>query len=225
MSRLLLVIVGFAIVLGPLAAQQADTPSPSARETKKRGWIELVQNQFQWTRVPIGRAKLAPKDPWRFEQDDTLSCAGIGVHEMFLYTPSGKTRIPPNNIFHVEWRLKKPAGASARIGILTRTALDGLIYHEALFGNKTGGYFVGTTLKDGKNVPVPKNAAAGPKRVLEAGAWNICEITSKDKTLACWANGYVTGEFIYCDVAKGTIGVKVDNANVEFRKMQFLRMR
>jgi hypothetical protein len=35
----------------------------------------------------------------------------------------------------------------------------------------------------------------------------------------------VTGEFIYCDVAKGTIGVKVDNANVEFRKMQFLRMR
>ena len=202
MSRLLLVLVGFAMMLAPLVAQEADTPSPSALETKKKGWLDLIQHQAQWTRVPLGRAKLSPKNPWRFEEDDTLSCAGVGVHEMFLYSPSGKTKIPPNNIFHVEWRLKKPAGATAQTGILTRT-LDGLIYHEALFGNKSGGYFVGTTVKDGKNVPVPKNAAPGPMRVLEAGEWNICEITSKDKTLACWVNGYVTGEFIYCEYAKG----------------------
>ena len=223
MSRWPLLLAGFAMVLGSLAAQEADAPSKSMLETKKKGWIELVQNQGLWTRVPLGRAKLAAKNPWRFEEDDTLSCAGAGVHEMFLYSPAGKTklaaqqRLPRRMATQEAGRHRSPDRHPDGTA-----ALDGLIYHEALFGNKSGGYFVGTTVKDGKNSAIPKAIPAGPTHVLEAGEWNICEITSKDKTLSCWVNGYVTGEFIYCDYAKGQIGVKVDNANVEFRKMQFL---
>jgi hypothetical protein len=224
-GRLLVCFACVAVLLSQAAGQQADERTKSVLETKKgKFWTELVQNQNYWNRVAYpAKSKLAAKNPWKFEDDNILSCAGVGHHEMFLY--DNKFKLPVNGVFHVEFRIKKPAAASATVGVVVRTSSDGSLYHEAQFGNKSGGYFIGKTIKDGKNIAIPKNFLAGPQRTTEAGEWNTVEITAKDKTLSLWINGYVTSEFVFCDVAKGSVGLKVDNANAEFKNLQYMRIR
>src|SRR4051794_25348789 len=180
-----LVVAG---ALTPHAASQDDKPMKSALELGAKGWEDLPVDIKSWKRVPgQPNGKLSSFNPWSFNKDGALRFDGVGLQESLLLSPGPKT----NGIFHAEWRFKRaPAKGAASGGLLVRTSLKGDVWHQALAGNKAGGFFIGQTTNDGKPAKVPNNKAAGPTRVRAAGEWNVYEVTFKDKTLSLFANGF-----------------------------------
>jgi hypothetical protein len=222
MCRPLVAVVFAAGLILSAAHSQDDMPMKSALETSKKGWKSLPTTLDEWRRVPgqVG-AKLSSKNPWSFDKDGTLNFNGA-LQEMLLLYPGLKT----DGIFHAEWRFKKPpAPGAASSGLVVRASLKGDVWHQALAGNKAGGFFIGQTLHDGKPAKVPPNKLKGPSRVLAAGEWNVYEVTFKDKTLSLFANGYTAADWLFCDVPKGYVGFKGDGAPMEFRNIQFKTLR
>src|SRR5262245_41224273 len=163
----------------------------SALESDPAGWSELLpaSDLKGWKRVSIPPgSKLAAKNPWSVSSDGkTLTCDGVGVHEMLLWDKEMS-----DGIFHVEWRFKKLDDKKGyNSGVYVRNSADGASWHQAQVGSKNVGYLFGDTLVDGvkKRVRIDDKA---PQRGKEAGEWNIYEITCKGKTISLWVNGAVT---------------------------------
>ena len=174
-----------ACAAGRVARRQAD--EVGAR-VEHQGLGRSALDIKSWKRVPgQPNGKLSSFNPWSFNKDGTLHFDGVGLQENLLLSPGPKT----NGIFHAEWRFKRaPAKGAASGGLLVRTSLKGDVWHQALAGNKAGGFFIGQTTNDGKPAKIPNNKTAGPTGVLAAGEWNVYEVTFKDKTLSLFANGY-----------------------------------
>jgi hypothetical protein len=226
MRRLLpfLALVAIGLAAPSIHSQDdKDKPMKSALQTSPKGWEDLPKDFDKWRRVPAQpKAKLIPKSPWFFDTEGGLHFTGVGVQELLLLYPGLKT----NGIFHAEWRYKQaPAKGSATGGLLVRTSLKGDVWHQALAGNKAGGFFIGVTNNDGKVAKVPANKLPGPSRVLAAPEWNVYEITFKDKTLSLFANGFTAADWLFCDVPKGYIGFKGDGAPIEFKNLKFKKLR
>lgn len=224
MTRFLVLAFGVACcMITTRAHSQDDKPMKSALETSAKGWEDLPVDMKSWKRVPgQPNGKLSSSNPWSFKKGGTLDFDGVGLQENLLLFPGPKT----NGIFHAEWRFKRaPAKGAASGGLLVRTSVKGDIWHQALAGNKAGGFFIGQTTNDGKPAKVPNNKTAGPTRVRAAGEWNVYEVTFKDKTLSLFANGYNAADWPLCDVPKGYIGVKGDGAPIEFKNLKFKKLR
>ena len=221
MRRLaLFAVLTVATLALPAARSQDDKPMKSALETSKAKWEDLPLVEKDWKRLPaIAKGKLAGKDPWKFDKDG-IDFAG-GGQEMLVYE-----KLLTNGILHVEWRYPKTAPKGTSLGgLVVRTGKEGETWHQALAGNKAGGYFTGITTIDGKPAKVPSGKQPGPTRVKDAGEWNVYEVTFKDKTLSLFANGYIAAEWPLCQVEKGYVGLRGEGVPIEFKMLKFKRIR
>ncbi len=220
------VFFGLTVLCGPalnLAAGQTKE-SKSALESDPAGWVDLLANGLQdWKRVPIPvGGKLNKKNAWSIAADGkTLSCDGVGVHEMLLFDKESG-----DGIFHVEWRFQKLEGKKGyNSGVYVRSSADGKVWHQAQVGSKNVGFFFGQTLKDGKLVNIPGNRQPGPQRGQEAGVWNTFEITAKGKTITLWVNGAVTAVWDSCEVPRGYFGLEAEGYLIEFKNIKFKELK
>ena len=199
---------------------------PSALETSKEGWIDLVAKAGPelkgWTRIPIPAppaGKLNPKSQWSVDaKTGNLVCEGNLGHEWLRWDDE-----VADSIYHVEFRYTAVEGKKGyNSGVYARNSSDGTIWHQAQIGSGSGGYLFGESepRKDGKLTRF--NIANKPKesRVKPAGEWNTLEITCKGKTMSLWVNGAVTAVFDHCEVAKGHVGVEAEGYRIEFRNVK-----
>ncbi len=191
-----------------------------ALESDPSGWVDLLPDEsFKgWTRVAIPPDRvLDPISQWRVDTAHrTVLCEGNRGHEWLRYN-----RELANFLFHVEWRFTKlEAGKGYNSGVYVRNSSDGVIWHQAQVGSRSGGYLFGNTWV--KGVPQRFNLRPQTKenRVQEAGEWNTYELRCEGRTITLWVNGAVTSELTDCEVPKGYLGLEAEGYRIEFRNLK-----
>jgi hypothetical protein len=205
-----LVLAGFA---------RAEEPSKSALETDPEGWIDILPaaDLSDWSRVPVPPTAPLGEEQWHLDETGKiLVCDGDGGHDMLLCN-----REFGDAIFHFEFRYTQEEGKTGyNSGAYVRNSENGDIWHQAQFGDASGGYLFGQTPgPDGgkKSFSTSKEVTDG--RVKPVGEWNTLEITAQGETLTLWVNGAVTCAFEGCGKPKGLVGVEGEGYRIEFRNL------
>lgn len=201
----------------PAAPARGSDPSTFSGE----GWTNLLQDPRleDWQRVPlpVGRPPAA-RSQWSCDPaTGYLMCTAVSDEMLLHRTPRG------NGVLRVEWRFpggqSKPSG-----GIMVRTKPD----HSAWFQSDLSVRGAGTLLggvagKDG----AAKRITIGSRRanVFRTGdEWNVTEITCVGTRLILHLNGVVVADWNECNVAEALIGIKVEGAPIECRRILFKPM-
>jgi hypothetical protein len=203
----------------------AAEPTPSAFKANAKGWKDIMPSADLkgWTRVPVPPGAPLGKEQWRVEEDGkVLVCEGDGGHDMLLCDKEFG-----DAIFHFEFRYTKVEGKSGyNSGGYARNSKDGGIWHQAQFGDATGGYLFGETpAPEGKKKFFQVKGEEKTGRVKPAGEWNEFEITARGNTLTLWVNGAVTSEFKDCKNPKGLVGLEGEGYRIEFRNLKVKKLR
>jgi hypothetical protein len=210
------------VVVGSLAAVES---TPSALEADPSGWENIMPpaDLEGWSRVPVPPGAPLGKQQWHVEESGkVLVCEGDGGHDMLLCD-----REFGDAVFHCEFRYTKTEGkAGYNSGAYVRNSADGGIWHQAQFGDASGGYLFGETPgADGKKQFFTTDKEVTDGRVKPAGEWNTLEMTARGKTLTLWVNGAVTCEFDNCGNPKGLVGVEGEGYRIEFRNLKVKELR
>ena len=208
------------LVAVPVASAAEQGGSRSALESDAQGWQDIMPGAdlAGWYRVPVPRDGKLGRDQWHVDASGRmLVCDGDGGHDMLL-----TKKEYGDAIFHFEFRYTKVEGRSGyNSGAYVRNSQDGDLWHQAQFGDATGGHLFGETrtAEGGKRFfSTEKDVKEG--RVKPAGEWNVMEITARGKTLALWMNGAVTCRFENCGAPQGHIGLEGEGYRIEFRNLK-----
>jgi hypothetical protein len=211
-------------VLGAGGLAGADL-SRSALETDSSGWVDVMPSADLkgWSRVPVPPKARLGQQQWRVvEVGPVLVCEGDGGHDMLLCD-----REFGDAVFHFEFRYTKVEGKTGyNSGAYVRNSKDGVIWHQAQFGDGNGGYLFGETPgAEGKRRFFTTAKVVKEGRVKPAGEWNTLEITARGGTLTLWVNGAVTCEFRDCGHPKGLVGLEGEGYRIEFRNLKVKELR
>lgn len=210
-----------AIILILGAAGPGDVPS--GLEADPSGWSDLLGASSSgldaWTREPIpGGGDLVEDSPWSLDRaTGVLTATAPGPDREWLRMD----QVLLDFALHVEWRIipdpavKEPAG-----GVYFRNSNDAGLWHEARFGDASGGHLAGVTYANQLTRPFDLSAEVKEKRVKPAGEWNSYELTVKGRSVNLWINGAVANEWKGCGVPRGYIGLEVERGKVEFRNLK-----
>lgn len=212
-----------AVFLSGAPVRAAETPS--AWESDPAGWVDILPGDDLkgWHRVPVPPGAPLGRAQWQVTAARTiLLCDGDGGHDMLL-----TDKEYGDAIFHFEFRYTKVDGKSGyNSGAYVRNSKDRAIWHQAQFGDATGGYLFGETPKaDGGKKFFSTDKMLTDKRVKPAGEWNVMEITARGPTLTLWVNGAVTSTFDGCGASKGHLGVEGEGYRIEFRKLMVKELK
>lgn len=215
-------IVG-ASLLCTLLASGAE--SRSKLESNPEGWEDILPTADLkgWSRVPVPPGGQLGRQQWHVDADKKLLiCDGDGGHDMLLLD-----REIGDAVFHFEFRYTKIEGKTGyNSGAYVRNSKDGAIWHQAQFGDASGGYLFGESPQPGgqkKFFTLNKQVTEG--RVKPVGEWNTMEITAQGKVLTLWVNGAVTCQFEDCGSAKGWLGLEGEGFRIEFRNLKVKSLR
>ena len=131
-----------------LLATKAQLPSgPKARvalEADSKGWVDILPpaDLKGWYRVAVPPAGKLGREQWHVDADKKmLVCDGDGGHDMLLFEKEFG-----DAIFHFEFRYVPVEGKTGyNSGAYVRNSRDGAIWHQAQFGDASGGYLFGET--------------------------------------------------------------------------------
>ncbi|MCX6908696.1 MAG: DUF1080 domain-containing protein [Verrucomicrobia bacterium] len=201
------------------------TESKSALETNPQGWADILPpTEFKgWYRVPVPPTGKLGREQWHLDAGKTmLVCDGDGGHDMLL-----TEKEYGDAIFHFEFCYTKVEGKTGyNSGAYVRNSKDGAIWHQAQFGDTTGGFLFGQTpAPDGKKKFFSLAKQVTDKRVKRAWEWNTMEITARGKTLTLWVNGAVTCQFNECAAEKGRLGLEGEGYRIEFRNVKVKQLK
>jgi hypothetical protein len=194
--------------------------TPSALEADPQGWVDVLPpvDLKDWYRAAVPPTDKLGRPQWHVDAEKKLLiCDGDGGHDMLMLEKEFG-----DIIFHFEFRYVPVEGKSGyNSGAYVRNSRDGSIWHQAQFGDATGGYLFGESpAADGKAKFFTLTDAVKDMRVKPAGQWNTLEITARGKTLSLWVNGAVTCQFPDCGMEKGRIGVEAEGFRIEFRNLK-----
>jgi hypothetical protein len=192
----------------------------SALEADTQGWTNIMPppDLAGWNRVPVPPGGTLGRGQWYVDTGkQLLICDGDGGHDMLL-----TAKQYGDVIFHFEFRYTKVEGKQGyNSGAYTRNSKDGAIWHQAQFGDASGGFLFGRTkTADGKGKSFNVNKQVTGNRVKPAGEWNTMEITARGETLTLWVNGAVTCLFDGCGVTRGHVGLEGEGYRIEFRNLK-----
>lgn len=198
--------------------QAAETKSKL--ETDPQGWVDLLppDDLKGWYRVPVPPGGQLGRAQWHVDgEKKLLICDGDGGHDMLLFDNE-----VGDAIFHFEFRYTKIEGKTGfNSGAYIRNSKDGAIWHQAQFGDASGGFLFGQTpAADGKKQFFNLNKQVTDSRVKPAGEWNTLELTADGKVLSLWVNGAVTCQFEDCGAGKGYLGLEGEGYRIEFRNLK-----
>lgn len=199
-------------------------PTKSVLQFDPEGWVDIMPpgDLEGWSRVPVPPKGKLGRAQWHVDTDrKVLTCDGDGGHDMLLWK-----EVLGNAIFHFEFRYTKIEGRKGyNSGAYARNSADGAIWHQAQFGDASGGFLFGVTpLAEGKPKFFTLQKDVKDGRVKPAGEWNTIELTAQGKTLTLWVNGAVTCRFNDCGKAKGHVGVEGEGYRVEFRNLKVKKL-
>jgi 3-keto-disaccharide hydrolase len=222
--RALLVLGLLTFVVSPMWADDVAV-SQSAFETNPDGWINIMPptDLKGWSRVPVPPGGKLGRAQWHVDADKgLLVCDGDGGHDMLL-----TKKEYGNATFHFEFRYTKVEGKTGyNSGAYVRNSKDGVVWHQAQFGDSNGGFLFGVTPSvGGKGKFFILQDQVTSNRVKPAGEWNTLEITAKGKTLTLWVNGAVTCRFDGCGLKSGHVGLEGEGYRIEFRNLQVKLLR
>jgi hypothetical protein len=199
--------------------------STSALENDGQGWVDISPpvDLKGWYRVAVPPTGKLGRQQWHIEPDTKLLvCDGDGGHDMLLFEKEFG-----DAVFHCEFRYVRIDGKSGyNSGAYIRNSRNGAIWHQAQFGDATGGYLFGETPAAGgglKFFSLDKDLKG--MRVKPAGQWNTLEMTARGKTLTLWVNGAVTCQFRDCGLEKGRVGLEGEGYRIEFRNLKVKELR
>lgn len=211
-----------AIIIGLLfcALPVPGAETPSQLQSDPAGWEDILPSVDLegWYRVPVPPTGQLGRAQWHVDvEKKLLICDGDGGHDMLLFD-----REIGDAVFHFEFCYTKIEGKSGyNSGAYVRNSKDGAIWHQAQFGDASGGYLFGETpTANNAKKFFSLNKQVTDSRVNPAGQWNVMEITARGKTLTLWVNGAVTCQFEDCGRAKGFIGVEGEGFRLEFRNLK-----
>ena len=191
-----------------------------ATKDTAQGWINIMPplDLDGWNRVPVPPGGKLGRAQWHVDADkQLLICDGDGGHDMLLTEQEYE-----DAIFHFEFRYTRVEGKKGyNSGAYTRNSKDGAIWHQAQFGDASGGFLFGRTKtadSKGKSFNVSKQVTGN--RVKPAGEWNTMEIIARGKTLTLWVNGEITCQFDDCGVKRGHVGLEGEGYRIEFRNLR-----
>ena len=218
--------VAFLVAASSLCfAQTKGAESPSKLQTEPDGWIDILPpaDLKGWFRVPVPPTGQLGREQWHVAPEKkVLICDGDGGHDMLLFDKE-----IGDAVFHFEFCYTKVEGKQGyNSGAYARNSRDGAIWHQAQFGDATGGHLFGETpAADGpkKRFNLQKQVSDG--RVKPAGEWNTLELTAAGKVLTLWVNGAVTCQFADCGQAKGYLGLEGEGYRIEFRNLKVKALR
>ena len=224
--RALAFIAAWSAVAGPALAQESrPAPSPSALEKDPAGWTDLLAGAGPdlkgWTRGPIPpppKGKLQDRLQWKIDPSTGyLVCEGNGGHEWLRWDQE-----LGDAVFHVEFRYTPVEGKKGyNSGAYARNSADAAIWHQAQFGDRSGGYLFGESPDSKGKLKSFNTLKKGEKSLVRAaGEWNTLEITAKDKDLTLWTNGVETAAFHECGAARGYVGLEAEGYRIEFRNVK-----
>lgn len=207
----------------PDKAPPPSAPNPdldaAAAASAAHGWIELIRdyalNDWQRVALPSG-ARPDSRSPWRFDHlTGILHCAGVDLPEMLLHrTERG------DGIFRVEWRYAgTPAKPSS--GVLVRTKPDASAWHEASLAPNALGMLGGARRSASGSTSRFNNGRRRPELMRKPGEWNLVELVCTGPRILLHVNGVATADWRECTVSSGLVGLRADNAPVEFRSIRF----
>lgn len=195
-------------------AKRPEASGPCAWEADGRGWIDLLppEDLRGWTRVPVPSGIPLGRGQWHVDPGQgTLVCDGDGGHDMLLCD-----REYGNAIFHFEFRYPKMEGKTGyNSGAYVRNSPDGLIWHQAQFGDASGGFLFG---ESPRFFTLAREVKDG--RIKPAGEWNTVEITAVGSKLTLWVNGAVTCTYDGCSRPRGYLGFEGEGYRIEFRQIK-----
>jgi hypothetical protein len=216
----MLVVLAALVVTPTRGAEEASTPS--ALESDPEGWVDIMPppDLSGWSRVPVPPGGPLGRQQWHVDVDSgtpLLVCDGDGGHDMLL-TEQDYADV----IFHFEFRYTPVAGSQGyNSGAYVRNSADGAIWHQAQFGDASGGFLFGQTPQaDGQKKFFTLKPRVTSQRVKPAGQWNTIEITARDETITLWVNGAVTCQFNQCGAPRGHVGVEGEGYRIEFRNLK-----
>lgn len=199
--------------------------SPSALEADPQGWVDILPaaDLKGWYRVSVPPTGTLGRAQWHVDTNSkTLICDGDGGHDMLLFDKE-----LGDAIFHFEFCYTPVAGKSGyNSGAYSRNNHDGAIWHQAQFGDASGGYLFGQTLgAEGKKQSFNLQKQVENGRIKPVGQWNTLELTARGKTLTLWVNGAVTCEISNCGQAQGHVGLEGEGYRIEFRNLKVKELR
>jgi hypothetical protein len=220
-----LIILALAWPVGYLSQAALGAETPSALEADPKGWVDVLPpvDLKGWYRVAVPPTGKLGREQWRVDVDKKLLiCDGDGGHDMLLSEQEFG-----DAIFHVEFRYVPVEGKSGyNSGAYVRNSRDGAIWHQAQFGDASGGYLFGETPSaTAKATFFTRMDAVKDSRVKPVSQWNTLEMTARGKTLTLWVNGAVTCQFPDCGLGKGRIGVEGEGYQIEFRNLKVKELR
>lgn len=187
---------------------------PCAWEADRQGWADLLPpgDLRGWTRVPVPPGTALGRGQWHVDAErGTLVCDGDGGHDMLLCD-----REYGNAVFHFEFRYPKVEGKTGyNSGAYVRNSPDGLIWHQAQFGDASGGFLFG---ESPRFFTLAREVKEG--RIKPAGEWNTVEIAAVDAKLTLWVNGAVTCVYDGCSRPCGRLGFEGEGYRIEFRQIK-----
>ncbi len=214
----LLLLVSLSCLCGRLSVNGAETPSKL--EAEPGGWEDILPpaDLKGWFRVPVPPTGTLGRAQWHVDADrKILICDGDGGHDMLLLD-----REFADATFHFEFCYTRIEGKSGyNSGAYVRNSKDGAIWHQAQFGDASGGYLFGETPEpEGKKKFFTLQKAVADGRVKPAGQWNTMEITAAGPNLTLWVNGAVTCRFENSGRAQGFLGLEGEGYRIEFRNLK-----
>ena len=212
-----------ACLLGVAQAGAAETTS--RLESEPKGWVDILPpaDLKGWYRVPVPPGGKLGREQWHVDAEKKiLICDGDGGHDMLLFDKE-----IGDAVFHFEFRYTRIEGKTGyNSGAYVRNSRDGVIWHQAQFGDAKDGYLFGETLgKDGRKKWFNLSKQVTDMRVKPAGEWNTLEVTAVGRVLTLWVNGAVTCQFENCGQEKGCLGLEGEGYRIEFRNLKVKAVR
>lgn len=220
-----LAIIAFASLAGFASRVALGEECPCALESDSKGWVDILPpaDLKGWHRTAVPPTGALGRQQWHVDADaKMLICDGDGGHDMLLTDKEFG-----DAIFHFEFRYVPVEGKSGyNSGAYVRNTKDGAIWHQAQFGDASGGYLFGESpvADSGKKFFTLQNEVKNG-RVKPVGQWNTLEMTACGKTLTLWVNGAVTCKFENCGQPKGNLGLEGEGYRIEFRNMKLKELK
>lgn len=194
--------------------------TPGKLQLEPQGWTDILPpvDLKGWYRVPVPPTGQLGRNQWHVDgEKQVLICDGDGGHDMLLFD-----REFGDAVLHFEFRYSKIDGKTGyNSGAYVRNSRDGAIWHQAQFGDASGGFLFGETpAADNPKKFFSLNKQVTDSRVKPAGEWNTLEITAVGKRLTLWVNGAVTCQFEECGLEKGQLGLEAEGYRIEFRNLK-----
>lgn len=213
-------LVFLLILLVQVGGSEAEEPTPSALEAEPSGWVDILPTADLegWSRVPVPPGAPLGRQQWHVDDSGkVLVCDGDGGHDMLLYD-----REFDDAVFHAEFRYTQVEGKTGyNSGAYVRNSEDGSLWHQAQFGDASGGYLFGQTPdSEGAKKSFNTKNEVQENRVKPAGEWNTLEITAQGSNLSLWVNGAITCRFESCGSPKGLVGLEGEGFRIEFRNLK-----